>query len=67
MLMEKLKNWVRGKSREVQVSSHSLGPEYVRDELKKAGFTIVSEVEDHGDWERETDKQMWIILAEKSE
>ena len=66
MIMEKLKDWVRGKSREQQVSSHSLGPEYVREELKQAGFTIVSEVENHGDWERETNKQMWVILAKKS-
>jgi ubiquinone/menaquinone biosynthesis C-methylase UbiE len=67
MVMEKLKDWVRGKSRERQVSSHSLGIEYVREELKQAGFTIVSEIEDHGDWERETDKQMWVILAQKSD
>ncbi|MBO0323212.1 class I SAM-dependent methyltransferase [Muricauda sp. CAU 1633] len=66
MLMEKLKDWVRGESRERQVSSHSLGPEYVREELKQAGFTIISEIEDHGDWERETDKQMWVILAKKT-
>ncbi len=65
MVLEKLKDWVRGKSRERQVSSHSLGPEYVREELKQAGFTIISEIEDHGDWERETDKQMWVILAQK--
>ncbi|WP_036384856.1 class I SAM-dependent methyltransferase [Muricauda sp. MAR_2010_75] len=67
MVMEKLKDWVRGKSRERQVSSHSLGIEYVREELKQAGLTIVSEIEDHGDWERETDKQMWVILAQKSD
>jgi ubiquinone/menaquinone biosynthesis C-methylase UbiE len=67
MIMEKLKDWVRGKSRDEQVSSHSLGPEYVREELKQAGFTIVSEIEDHGDWEREPDKQMWVILAQKSD
>lgn len=67
MVMEKLKDWVRGKSRERQVSSHSLGPEYVREELKQAGFSVISEIEDHGDWERETDKQMWIILAQKSD
>ncbi|MFC4220232.1 class I SAM-dependent methyltransferase [Flagellimonas marina] len=65
MIMEKLKDWVRGKSRKEQVSSHSLGPKYVREELKQAGFTIVSEIEDHGDWERETNKQMWVILAKK--
>lgn len=65
MIMEKLKDWVRGKSRKEQVSSHSLAPKYVLEELKQAGFTIVSEIEDHGDWERETNKQMWVILAKK--
>ena len=65
MILEKLKDWVRGKSREQQVSSHSLSPDYVRVELKQARFTVVSEIADHGDWERETDKQMWVILAKK--
>ncbi|MEX0315589.1 MAG: class I SAM-dependent methyltransferase [Allomuricauda sp.] len=67
MLLEKLKEWVRGKSREEQVRSHSLGPEYVRDELRQAGFTIISEVTDHGKWERENEKQMWFIIAEKTQ
>ncbi|WP_190808697.1 class I SAM-dependent methyltransferase [Flagellimonas sp. S3867] len=66
MILEKLKEWVRGKSREEQVSSHSLGPEYVRKELKQAGFTIISEIEDHGKWEREDNKQMWVIVAQKA-
>ncbi|WP_420322552.1 class I SAM-dependent methyltransferase [Flagellimonas sp.] len=65
MLLEKLKERVRGKSREAQVNAHSLGPEYVRKELEDAGFTIVSEIEDHGDWEREQSKQMWVIVAQK--
>ena len=65
MILEKLKDWVRGKSRKEQVASHSLGLNYVRKELEQAGFSIVSEIEDHGKWEREEDKQMWIILAQK--
>nr|WP_298789720.1 class I SAM-dependent methyltransferase [uncultured Allomuricauda sp.] len=66
ILLEKLKEWVRGKSREEQVRAHSLGPEYVRKELIQAGFTIISEIEDHGDWEREDSKQMWVIIAKKT-
>ncbi|MGW9686261.1 class I SAM-dependent methyltransferase [Flagellimonas sp. 2504JD1-5] len=66
MILEKLKNWVKGKSRADQVSSHSLGPEYVRKELRQAGFTIISEIEDHGPWEREENKQMWVIIAQKT-
>ncbi|MEM9647990.1 MAG: class I SAM-dependent methyltransferase [Bacteroidota bacterium] len=65
MLLEKLKKRVVGKSRREQVTAHSLGPEYVRDELRDAGFNIISEVEDHGDWEHETSKQMWFIVAQK--
>lgn len=67
MILEKLKEWVRGTSRETQVASHSLAPNYVREELKQAGFTIVSEIDDHGKWERENDKQMWVIVAQKPE
>ena len=65
ILMEKLKDRVRGKSRADQVYAHSLSPGYVRKELQEAGFTIISEIEDHGDWERDSSKQMWLILAEK--
>ena len=66
MLLEKLKEWVRGKSREAQIGAHSLGPEYVRKELQQAGFTIISEIENHGAWEREESKQMWVIVAQKN-
>lgn len=67
MLMEKLKKRVKNKSREEQVSAHSLGANYVRKELEQAGFTIVSEIKNHGEWEREEDKQMWVLLAQKPE
>ncbi|UII79590.1 class I SAM-dependent methyltransferase [Flagellimonas sp. CMM7] len=67
MLMEKLKKRVRNKSRQEQVSAHSLGANYVRKELEQAGFTIISEIKNHGKWEREEDKQMWILLAQKPE
>ncbi|MEZ4810917.1 MAG: methyltransferase domain-containing protein [Allomuricauda sp.] len=65
MILEKLKDWVRGKSRKEQVSSHSLGPDYVRKELEQAGFVIISEIANHGKWEREQDKQMWVMVAQK--
>ncbi|NAY90942.1 methyltransferase domain-containing protein [Muricauda sp. JGD-17] len=65
MILEKLKSWVKGKDRDVQVASHSLGPEYVRNELRQAGFEITLEITDHGDWEKEKDKQMWVVIAKK--
>lgn len=67
MLMEKLKKRVKNKSREEQVSAHSLGANYVRKELEQAGFAIISEIKNHGKWEREEDKQMWVLLAQKPE
>lgn len=67
MLMEKLKKRVKNKSRQEQVSAHSLGANYVRKELEQAGFTIISEIKNHGKWEREEDKQMWVLLAQKPE
>ncbi len=65
LILEKLKDRAKGKSREAHVSAHSMAPKYVKKELKKAGFTITQEVPDFGDWKRETDKQMWILVAEK--
>ena len=65
MILEKLKKRVKGKSRKEQVAAHSLSIGYVREELKQVGFKIVSEIENHGKWEREEDKQMWVIIAEK--
>ncbi len=65
MILEKLKSRVKGKSRGEQVLAHSLGPEYVREELVQAGFNIVNEIADHGDWERDETKQMWFIVAQK--
>lgn len=65
MIMEKLKDRVKGKSREVQTNAHSLSMPYVKKELKSFGFEIVDQIENHGLWEREADKQMWIIFAIK--
>ena len=67
MVLEKLKSRVRGKSRGEQVFAHSLSPEYVREELIQAGFEIINEIEDHGDWERDKDKQMWVLVAQRTQ
>lgn len=65
MILEKLKKRVKGKSRKEQVAAHSLSIGYVKEELKQAGFKIISEIENHGKWEREEDKQMWVVIAQK--
>ncbi|NNE02480.1 MAG: hypothetical protein HKN52_04875 [Eudoraea sp.] len=64
--MEKLKAHARNKSRDEQVRSHTLSRKYVKQELKEAGFAIVTEIKDMGHWEEEKDKTMWLLVAEKS-
>ncbi|MEM9361483.1 MAG: class I SAM-dependent methyltransferase [Bacteroidota bacterium] len=66
MVLEKLKKRIIGKSREEQVAAHSLAMSYVERELQQAGFTIVTKIENHGFWENQEDKQMWILLAKKT-
>jgi ubiquinone/menaquinone biosynthesis C-methylase UbiE len=63
LLLEKLKDKVRGKSRQNQAYGHSLAPKYVRQELKDAGFEVIDQVLDHGDWENNPEKQIWFIVA----
>ena len=57
LILEKLKEHARNKSREEQVISHTLSSKYVKQELKKSGFTIVTEIRDMGYWEEEKDKK----------
>ena len=65
LILEKLKEAKRGKSRKEQVRGHTLSSKYVKKELKEAGFTIVNEVKDFGDWEKNSEKQMWIVVAQR--
>ncbi|MFK7813760.1 MAG: class I SAM-dependent methyltransferase [Maribacter sp.] len=64
LILEKLKEQKRGKSREEQARGHTLSSEYVKQELKEAGFNITKEVKDFGDWQENREKQMWIVVAE---
>lgn len=66
MVLEKLKKRIIGKSRAEQVAAHSLAMHYVEKELQQAGFSIVSKIENHGFWQEEEDKQMWVLLAKKT-
>ncbi len=63
VLLEKLKKWVKGQSRQNQALAHSLAPKYVKEELKVAGFEIIDQVLDHGDWQNNPEKQMWFVVA----
>ena len=57
---------MRGKTRREQTNAHTLASSYVKKELTKAGFTIVGEVDDFGNWENEEDEQMWFVVAMKN-
>jgi len=66
LLLEKLKDHAKGKSRVEQVDSHTLASKYVKKELQHAGFQITRLISDFGKWEREESKPMWILVAQKS-
>lgn len=66
LVLEKLKDHAKGKSREDQADSHTLSSKYVKKELQDTGFEIVDEISDFGKWEREEDKTMWILVAIKN-
>lgn len=63
VLLEKLKQHAIGKTRRQQTNSHTLSASYVKKELRKAGFKVVNEVQDFGDWENDREKQMWVVVA----
>ncbi|MEK6153824.1 class I SAM-dependent methyltransferase [Flavobacteriaceae bacterium 3-367] len=65
VLLEKLKQQMKGKSREQQTGAHTLSMGYVKKELKAAGFTISKEVKDLGVWNHEKNKKMWVLVATK--
>lgn len=63
LILEKLKAHKRDSDRNDQVSAHTISADYVREELLEAGFEIVEYVADFGDWNYESDKKMWILVA----
>lgn len=65
MVLEKLKDRIKGESRENQVAAHSIALKYVQKELEQAGFSVISKIQNHGLWQNEKDKQMWVLLAKK--
>jgi ubiquinone/menaquinone biosynthesis C-methylase UbiE len=63
LILEKLKDHARNKSRSDQANAHTLSPKYVKKELKDAGFTVTGEFIDIGNWENETSKKIWVLVA----
>lgn len=63
LILEKLKDHAKHKSRKEQTNAHTLAPKYVKKELKEAGFTVTGEYIDIGNWENETGKKIWVLVA----
>lgn len=63
VILEKLKAHAKGKSRADQEKSHTLAPGFVIKELKAAGFKVEGLHSDLGNWERDKDKPMWLVVA----
>ena len=65
VIIEKLKERIKGKSRTAQTNAHSLGMKYVEGELIKTGFNIVHKNDNIGNWENDEEKVIWILVAQK--
>jgi len=65
VIVEKLKSRIKGKSRAAQTAAHSISMKYVRKELRKAGFKELYHINDLGNWENDSDKVIWMLIAEK--
>ena len=63
LIIEKLKSYAKNKSRSEQVSSHTLSPSYVKKELQEAGFKVIGQFNDLGNWENNTSKKIWALIA----
>jgi len=65
LILEKVRERVKGKSRSQQTAAHSLGLSYVKKELEETGFTISETVAYFLDWEENPQKPTWILVATK--
>lgn len=63
LVLKKLKEQHKGKSREAQASGHTLSISFVGQELMNAGFKIDIRNTSFGTWNHEPEKQMWFLIA----
>lgn len=63
VILEKLKSHAKDKNRKEQASAHTLAPQYVRKELRQAGYRVIEQIDDIGNWENNSSKKIWIIVA----
>jgi ubiquinone/menaquinone biosynthesis C-methylase UbiE len=63
VILEKLKSHSKNKNRKEQASAHTLAPKFVRQELQKAGFKIIEQLNNIGNWENDSSKKIWILVG----
>ncbi len=63
VIIEKFKSHMRNKTRDTQMEAHTISLDFVKSELKEAGFTIIKEIQDFGDWKNESDKKIWVLVG----
>ncbi len=63
VIIEKFKSHMRNKTRDQQIKAHTISLDFVKSELREAGFTIIKEIKDFGDWKNESDKKIWVLVG----
>ncbi|MBQ0736137.1 class I SAM-dependent methyltransferase [Aquimarina celericrescens] len=63
VIIEKFKSHMRNTTRNEQMKAHTISLDFVKSELKKAGFTVIKEIKDFGDWKNESDKKIWVLVG----
>ena len=63
LIIEKLKSHAKNKTRKEQTASHTLSPGFVKKELQEAGFKVIEQKNNLGNWENNTSKKIWALVA----
>ncbi len=63
VILEKLKSFAKNQNRKEQVSAHTLAPQFVRKELRQAGFKVIEQLNNIGNWENDSSKKIWILVG----
>lgn len=64
IILEKLKTEHSEKTRQQQAYFHTLSMDFVKRELKDAGYRIIDQRNDMGFWENNQEKIIWVVVAE---
>ena len=63
LIIEKLKSHAKNKTRQEQVAAHTLSPGFVKKELQEAGFKVIRQLNNLGNWENNSSKKIWALIA----